>query len=435
MRKTVEQIYMKQPKTDSGMALVTSLLILSFLTVVGAAMLSSSRIDVLIADNYRTNTQLTFLAEAGLDSGRESLRTSANDTLSEDLDDAAGGDNTLNTSLDRSALLSGDDQPLRPSSVSLRNAGVTLTDTLGVDAGRYHVFLRNDVVDGEASIVDTNDIVTLVSIARIGDATKTIEAVVKRSGFPPIPGALTLDGDVGLFDAANSNIFQIDGNDQGGSGEDEHAIAVIDGSDVTDVTDEIPDMMEDNYAGSGNPLPPPADVADVSGVIHPLLTRVETLEEIVESMESLATDVYSPAFGTETAIGNIGSDSDYRTVVVNGDCTFGPGTGYGFLIVRGVLTFAGNFNWNGLVLVIGQGEIHWNGGGIGEIQGGLFLAKTRNDDEDASNPYGTVASSLGSVVADFNGGGGSGILYNTTTIANAVEGFPFVPISIREWYN
>jgi hypothetical protein len=418
--------------TDRGMALITALLILSFLTVVGGAMLSSSRIDVLIADNYRTNIQLQFLAEAGIEAEREALRASSND-LSDDLDTFAGVDNTLSTSLDLTTLLASDDRTARPSDTGLRTSGQTLTDTLGRTLGTYHVFVRNDVADGLSSTTDTNDVVTLVSIARIGDATKTIEAVVRKAGFPPLPGALTLDGDVGLFDAANSNLFQIDGNDQGGSGNDEHAIAVTSGADVTEVLDEIPDNREDNYPGAGNALPPPADVADVSGTMSSELLTVSGLESIVDSLAGAATDHYTPAFGTEASIGSIGGANDYRIVVVDGDCEFGPGTGYGFLVVRGVLTVSGIFTWNGPILVVGQGELHWNGGGTGEVQGGVFIAKTRNDDEDATNPYGTVASSLGSVIADFNGGGGNGILYNTQTIANAKGLLPYVPIAIREY--
>ena len=65
-------------KPQRGMALITALILLSFLTIVGAALLTSTTVDVKIADNYKVNTQLLFLAEAGIDAGREALRGSAN---------------------------------------------------------------------------------------------------------------------------------------------------------------------------------------------------------------------------------------------------------------------------------------------------------------------------------------------------------------------
>ena len=90
------------------------------------------------------------------------------------------------------------------------------------------------------------------------------------------------------------------------------------------------------------------------------MTTVSGLESVVDSISSAATDTYTPGFGNSTSIGNVGGASDCRIVVVNGDAAVGPGTGYGVLLVRGVLTVSGNLTWNGLVLVIGQGEIHWN---------------------------------------------------------------------------
>ena len=149
-------------------------------------------------------------------------------------------------------------------------------------------------------------------------------------------------------------------------------------------------------------------------------------------MAASATDTYNPAYNASTTLGNMGSSSDYRVVVVNGNLTYG-GTGYGTLVVRGNLTFSGNFSWTGLVVVIGQGKVYWNGGGNGSINGGVFIASTRNDnDRNSSNPIGTLRSSRGPIVADFNGGGGNGIQYNTTAIDSASKSFPYSIISSRE---
>lgn len=412
--------------SEQGLAMVTVLFIMSFLTILGSALLSSTTVDVHIADNYRINTQLTFLAEAGIEDGRDALFVS-ND-IGNDLTTAAGADGVLATSLDLTTLLASDDLPLLPSDPGLLAAGETLLDASGQEVGTYHVFLRNDVVDAETSTADTNDVVTLLSIARIGDGIKTIETVVKRGSFPPIPAALTLNGEVEDFDPSNSNIFDIDGNDAGG-GPAENAIGVISPADDAAVSAEIPAIREDQYTGVSGATP---DVEDVSGDLAGILTSVAGLESLVESMVDNATDLYEPGFGNVASIGNIGGPNDYRAVVVNGDCEFGPGNGYGTLVVRGDLTFEGNFSWNGLILVIGQGNVYWNGGGIGQIEGGMFLADTRND-PTPGNPLGALLATRGDVIADFNGGGGNGIQYNTSEIHDATSAFPYSPISIREY--
>ncbi len=415
-------------RSQRGMALITALMMLAFLTVVGGALLSSTTVDLMIAENYETNAKLLYLTEAGLNVGRETLRASAND-LSTDMATAAGVDTTLAVSMDLATLLATDDQPLLPSEGSLRTTGQTLDDGSGQAIGTYHVFVRNDPADGQTATSDSNDVVTLVSIGTIGNATLTIAADVKKGTFPPIPAALTLNGGIGLFDAANSNLFRVDGFDSAGSGNNENAIGVISSADDTTVTNAIPPVNVANYTGDGGVTP---DVEDISTDLSGMLETVSGLEDLVSSMSESATDTYTPGFGNSTSIGNIGSSSDDRVVVVNGDATFGPGTGYGVLLVRGVLTFSGNFNWNGLVLVIGQGEMHWNGGGLGEIQGGLFIAKTR-DTATASVPLGALRTTRGDIIADFNGGGGAGIVYNTSTIANANSTFPYDPIAVWEY--
>ena len=62
---------------------------------------------------------------------------------------------------------------------------------------------------------------------------------------------------------------------------------------------------------------------------------------------------------------------------VDGDLTLGPGdpTGQGTLIVTGKLTLSGNFNFNGVIMVLGSGEVYRSGGGHGNIYGALFVAK------------------------------------------------------------
>ena len=88
-------------KTNSerGAALILALMLLSFLAVLGGALLTSATLDVWIGDNYKTHTQALYLAEAGIELARENLRTSGV-SLSTLLAAAAGPDAVLSSSSD-----------------------------------------------------------------------------------------------------------------------------------------------------------------------------------------------------------------------------------------------------------------------------------------------------------------------------------------------
>src|SRR5690242_9406141 len=98
-------------KSDRGVALILALLVLSFLTVIGGALLTTTAIDLWIGDNYKSSTQNLYLTEAGIDQARELLRTSTS-TPSQLLSAAAGIDGQLSNSTDPATLLASDDKPL-----------------------------------------------------------------------------------------------------------------------------------------------------------------------------------------------------------------------------------------------------------------------------------------------------------------------------------
>jgi len=386
-----------------GVALILALLFLAFLTILGGALLTTSTIDIWISENYKTGTQGLYLAEAGIDQARETLRTAASPT--DLLTVAAGADRTLSVAADLTTLLATDDQPLIPSDPSLRATGEALTDSTGRVIGHYHVWLRNDVADGIGTLADTNEVLTLLSFARIGNTRTVMEVTAKRARFPRMPAALVLDGPVAVFTPSNSRVFEVDGHDAGSGREDEHAVGVINNSDI------------DRIAA--------ADTANVEGELHPMLKTVSGLESLAAGIAVFATDVYNPAPGTPQIIGNYGDPSNYKIAFVNGDVNLGPGNGYGILVARGSVVVTGNFTWNGLILIIGHGMLHWNALGNGTVNGGMLIARTRATD-------GTLLTSRGDLTVDFNGGGGTGIRYNTSAIAAANKAFPYKPISVKE---
>ncbi len=370
-------------KSDRGVALILALLFLSFLTILASALLATTTIDVWISDNYNIGTKDLYLAEAGIDHARAFIGSSGSSPTNL-LISAAGPDGILSTSTDLTSLLASDDRPLIPSDSSLRTVGQTLTDGSGRAIGHYHVWLRNDSGDGVTSATDTNQVLKLLSFATIGKSRKIIDVLIQKAGFPKPPVALTLDGPVGVFESAQSAFFKIEG------------------------------------------------ITNTDAELNPILKSVDGLERLVSRITPNAADVYNPPFGSAQIIANYGTAAEYKVAVVNGDATLDAGSGYGMLVVRGNLRVTGNFMWNGLILVIGQGVIHWNASGNGSVNGGVFLARTRADDRTGINPIGTLLNTRGDITASFDGAGGTGIHYDASSISAANQRFPYTPISIRE---
>jgi hypothetical protein len=115
-----------------------------------------------------------------------------------------------------------------------------------------------------------------------------------------------------------------------------------------------------------------------------------------------------------------------RIAYASGDISLsGATTGYGILVVTGTLNISGNFSWDGIVVAIGEGTINFSGGGSGTINGGVYLARTRDDS-------GNLLTSLGSPAFHWNGGGGNGIHYNSCYVSNGAQAQAFRIITYRE---
>jgi hypothetical protein len=294
-------------------------MILLLLSLLVAALMTAVTVDTWIGDNYRTETQLLYLTEAGIEHGRETLRTG-----------------------------------MPSPSTAPFIADHALLDLTGRQAGRYSVTLVRSTP------------LTLRSEGALGAARKTIDVRLERSGFPPPVNAITLNEEVA-----------------------------------------IPDL-------------------------DPRLETPEGMERIVEGILRNATDVYSSGWDQAVHLGAVGSASDYRVVVVDGDCEFGDAAGYGILLVRGELTVYGSFSWNGLILILGQGVVRSLGTPTAWISGALFLTRTRAADRSLDNPLGTLLDERGPVTLDLPSDFVS-IEHNAVEIERANARFPYVRTAYREF--
>ncbi len=76
---------------------------------------------------------------------------------------------------------------------------------------------------------------------------------------------------------------------------------------------------------------------------------------------------------TLRSMAHAGSTATPEFTFVNGNCTLDGGAG--LLIVTGNLVMNGNPNFNGIILVLGNGYMERDGAGNGNILGTTYIAK------------------------------------------------------------
>ncbi len=109
------------------------------------------------------------------------------------------------------------------------------------------------------------------------------------------------------------------------------------------------------------------------------------------------------------------STTSGKFTFVEGDCTLTSGSG--FLIVTGTLTMRGNTDFRGIIMVLGEGKLIRNGGGNGDILGGITIAAFNRTSGGFTTP-----------TFNTNGGGNSTIQYDSSALnmgigsANNVSG-------------
>jgi hypothetical protein len=131
-------------------------------------------------------------------------------------------------------------------------------------------------------------------------------------------------------------------------------------------------------------------------------------------------DAVSVADGTSSSSvpGGMGTAGSQKVVVANGDFSLSGGqSGFGILVVKGQLTFSGNINYTGIIMVIGKGIMVRSGSGNGTISGAVWVANTAGSDGIVGN----ADDAMGAAVLNTSGGGASNVQYCSSAVANALS--------------
>jgi hypothetical protein len=266
------------------------------------------------------------------------------------------------------------------------------------------------------------------------------------------PAALTLDGNNVLFDGPTANPFFIQGQDlvpvpgiNCPAGVPQTAIGYTSSlpgdqsfQNITTYVappnnSGIPPPDQANYTGAGGLLP---SVGLVS--VPPAWQTPSGLQTIAQAATQNADTqpIPSTPYVNNTANGsnlpNTMSVQNPMTIVVNGDLDLSSwsGTGYGILVVTGKLTLNSSATWNGVVLVIGTGQVDVTAGS-GQINGAIVVAQALNP----ADPNRAALPSLGQSSWTQQGGGPGGtgsINYSSCWINTVQTPYTYKVLSFRE---
>lgn len=509
----------RRTRSESGIALLIAIFVLMLISAVAISLVVSSGTESSLAGNYRTSMNARFAATAGIEEARGRLVPSNPSPLALPLVGApaylptnqvvyitnpaagepagaallalypdtefdqeftgaptlAAATKTYVNSIWTGPLNNG---PLykwvRINAATKQSLGINVDNT-GLAAANAATPLYYDSGLIPASIVvppalgnvpgpiipsTQKQIYEITALAVLPNGSqKRLQYVVAALNFGlNFQGALTIGGQVGNFQGANSNPYQINGTDGSGSAPPppgcvtpnppavNAGIAVTPGLDTGNssgltnqqyVTNNLP--RPNNYIGSGG-TPSVAPVINNGSLSTP-----SSLDQLVQELKANADVVMGPnppagpTYNNSGTVYNFGqsgpgytwpsdmSASNPKVIFADGSFDLGPNTGYGILVVTGNFQYHGNSGWNGIVLVIGDGTTTFlgNGGGSGEFDGAVFAATTR----DAS---GNQLPNYGSVNFDITGGGGNGIYYSSCWINRVQQPPSYQILSFQE---
>ena len=276
---------------------------------------------------------------------------------------------------------------------------------------------------------------------------KMLQAVVRPLvefpglNAPAFSAALTLAGNNVTFTGPTTSSFYIQGqdsaicippspmvpaigytNDVGGDASKSNILAgATPASNYTGMPDNPPSPLPTT--------PATGSVANVGNTMNLNWLTPAGLDAVVQDITNGADAVITgPTTASSFPSGM--SAGHPMTIVVNGDLDMNGwrNTGYGLLLVTGTLHYDPDANWEGVVLVIGQGNFLSTRGGNGGIDGAVFVAKTRD-------PAGNLLVNLGPSSFSQTGPGsnaGRGINYNSCLVRSAFGPITYKVVSFRE---
>ena len=392
----------RERRGERGAALIMTLLVATMLLSVGGALVFTAAMAGTNASDSTTEMQAYYGAEAGLQTTINVIR----------------GNVQSNPAGTKATFRNIADDPTLSKWVTYNAAANDGTPVVQVSDNAAPFTAYNiRIIDPDNTPAAEVPARLLVQVRGYGPrgAIKNKEMIVHRFLHDPdVPATITLVGaEVGAsMTAADFDIG--DSNAKGYTGIDSKA----GGSAIVKATfgftqDADKDIADDFFAASAKATDTAEDTPRAKKLgnsdLPKWLRTADKTRDFLDDVEELANDL-DRYYTASPSKGDFGTAADPKLTFVDGDCELSD-YGSGMLVVTGTLTLKGDFQFDGVILVLGTGTIIRNGGGGGGIFGGLVMANF-----DRNTPGGKF---LARPVFNTNGGGNADIKYNSQNVEEA----------------
>ncbi|HWS53275.1 MAG TPA: hypothetical protein VN228_04085 [Pyrinomonadaceae bacterium] len=388
---------------ERGAALVTTLMLSTLLLLAGGALIVKTAGSVGVAYDATSEMQAYYAAEAGLQA-------------------------TLN-------VMRGNDENAAGDLATFRNA----VDLNGGNLGAWLAYNGNNVVpvgpygyriqvtDPDATPAGTEPSRLRITSTGFGlrGSVRRLELLLDRSTFTfTANSTLLMRGaedcsDMPDFSIGQSNAKKYNGNDGAGVKASLPVFGTTCGGNHTQASDTVTGSKPDTVTAAAE------KVANIDhDDLMPWLQDADDARAMLLELAAMAESNDRYFTGNPS---DFGSAAEPKFTFVDGDADLKDGAG--LLVVTGTLSMSGNANFNGIILVLGDGEMTRNGGGNGDILGAVVVAKFARtwppEENDQEHPF--LAPTF-----QTNGGGNSNVQYHSTHVANALNSLGIRVAGVQE---
>jgi hypothetical protein len=423
---------LKNRSNEKGAALITAVLLSLLLLAAGGTLIMTTTMTGVTARDSTAEMQAYYAAEAGVARSLEVLRGNVESSPS----GMRASFHNILCSTSRWSTMTG-------ASVAVAADGSTQFQVSSIIDPDHTDATNPASTDQVNNCVNASYKPDRLRIRVVGlgpnNSRKNMEIVINRYTLTyDVNAVVTLPNGSGnpiSFWLGSSNPTSTSGADSSGTGTTIAAFAVSN-SDHTATKNVIDGCNPDGSQCNGNgPNVTPGDPAVLGNNNTPsFLQSVSNARQFLygsEGMKNAAINqgrYFATAADAYASTAGLGANNpDGVFTFVDGDFTLGPGnpTGQGTLIVTGTLTLNGNFQWNGVIMVLGSGAINRSGGGHGNIYGAIYVAKFAST--------GASTDVFQAPTFDTSGGGTANIQYSSDAVdkAKAVGGHAIA--GVREY--
>jgi len=406
----------RNQKGERGAALVTALLLSTLLLAAGGTLVLTTTLTGTNAVDSTSEMQAYYAAEAGVARTLNVLRGNVQSN-------PAGTKATFRNVVTSPALWTA-------------TSGNTVTVTASTSAFQVTSIVDPDDLNGSIRTANPNYKPSRLQIQVAGfgskNARKNMEVIVNRFSLSyDVNQVIQMpneSGDPINFNPGSSNVTSLSGVDAFGNPLPTLPPIGVSDADYAATNNIIDGCNADGTICNGNgPNITPGDPARLTTAnTTDFLKSVKAARSFLYGTDGMMAAAAREGRYFSTGQAAIDSDGGLGASNPDGVFTFVDGdlvlsaphggatvSGQGTLIVTGTLTLDGNFNFNGVIMVLGAGRVLRSGGGSGNIYGAMFVAKFARSGADTDL--------FQAPTFDVSGGGNANIQYNSEEVDKAKQ--------------